>query len=171
MSEAGYERTRRACAPCAGHLTAGEFSCPARYAIAIATPGGDIYHKHAAIRHLSAAMEASTRKTSSPAWGGDSAGQGGRIVDGEQGANIVGPLEAIQGAYGGPRAVFVALVPMLSTEVGRADWGYSVLARFLVLPLERHLLYLELPRVRRESREGRFMNRAGMCCFFVFRLL
>lgn len=109
ISEAGYERTRRACAPCAVHLSAGAFSCPTRYAVAIATPNTDHYHRHAAVRHLSAAMEAAAKKTKVSSSGGSNAGDISRIV---------GPLAAIERVHGGPPAFFAALVPMLSAEVG-----------------------------------------------------
>ena len=105
ISEPGYDRPRRACQPCAAHLSAGDNSCPARYAVAIATPGADMYHKQEAVRHLSTAMEATAKNAVKP--GG---GVGG-------GSRIVGPLAAIQKVHGGARAVFEALVPMMSTEV------------------------------------------------------
>lgn len=108
ISEPGYERPRRACQPCAAHLSAGDDSCNARYALAIATPGADMYHKQEAVRHLSTAMEAAAKNTVKPGGGG-----GG----GAGGSRIVGPLSAIQRVYGGARAVFEALVPMMSTEV------------------------------------------------------
>lgn len=106
IAEPGYERPRRACQPCAAHLSAGDDSCNARYAVAIATPGADMYHKQAAVRHLSTAMEAAAKNTVKPGGGGN----GDR-------SRIVGPLAAIQRVHGGPRTVFEALVPMMSTEV------------------------------------------------------
>lgn len=106
IAEPGYERPRRACQACAAHLSAGDHACNARYALAIATPGADMYHKQAAVRHLSASMEAEAKSTVKPAGGG-----------GGGGAGIVGPLSAIERVHGGPRAVFEALVPMMSTEV------------------------------------------------------
>lgn len=113
ISESGYDRSRRACAPCSAHLSAGDFTCPARYAIAVATPAADTYHRHAAVRHLSAAMEASAKKVLLNA---DSRA-GGSSGDGGGSGGLVTPLEAVGGVHAGPRAVFEALVPMLSTEV------------------------------------------------------
>lgn len=108
IAEHGYERPRRACQPCAAHLSAGDYSCPARYAVAIATPGGDMYHKQEAVRHLSTAMEAAAKNTFKPGGGGG---------DRSGSSRTVGPLAAIQRVHGGTRAVFEALVPMMSTEV------------------------------------------------------
>ncbi|CAM9351951.1 unnamed protein product, partial [Ectocarpus sp. 13 AM-2016] len=109
VSEPGYERPRRACQTCAAHIAAGEYSCNARYALAIATPGADMYHKQAAVRHLSAAMEDAAKKAvqSGGSGGGGDGGGGG----------VLGPLSAIQRVHGGTPAVFEALVPMMSTEV------------------------------------------------------
>lgn len=105
ISEPGYERPRRACQPCAAHIAAGEYSCNARYALAIATPGADMYHRQAAVRHLSAAMEDAAKNAVKSAGGG------------ADGGGILGPLSAIQRVHGGTPAVFEALVPMMSTEV------------------------------------------------------
>lgn len=109
ISEPGYQRPRRACQTCAAHIAAGEYSCNARYALAIATPGADMYHKQAAVRHLSAAMEDAAKNAvkSGGGWGGGDGGGGG----------VLGPLSAIQRVHGGTPAVFEALVPMMSTEV------------------------------------------------------
>lgn len=106
IAEPGYERPRRTCQPCAAHLSAGDHSCNARYAVAIATPGADMYHKQGAVRHLSAAMENAAKSTVNPGGGG-----------GRGGTGVVGPLSAIQRVHGGPRALFEALVPMMSVEV------------------------------------------------------
>lgn len=80
-----------------------------RYAVAIAAPGADTYHKHGAIRHMSAVMEAVAKKT-----------RPNVAVDGNaSGAWVTsGPLEALLRVHGGPTAFFAALSPMLSTEVG-----------------------------------------------------
>lgn len=109
VSEPGYERPRRACQPCATHIAAGEYSCNARYALAIATPGADMYHRQAAVRHLSAAMEDAAKNAVKSAGGGGGGGDGA--------GGVLGPLSAIQGVHGGTPAVFEALVPMMSTEV------------------------------------------------------
>lgn len=113
-----YNRVRRACVPCAAHVAARDSSCPARYAVAIAARGADTYHKHAAVRHLSAAMEAAAKKVRA---GGADGGRGST-----QEAGIVGALEALQRVRGGPGALFGALTPMLSTEVNGSLWvgGY-----------------------------------------------
>lgn len=120
ISEPGYERPRRTCHPCAAHLSAGDHSCNARYAVAIATPGADMYHKQRAVRHLSAAVEAAAKQIVKRGAGG---GEGGG------GAGVVGPLSAIQGVHGGPRALFEALVPMMSTQV----WCVCVCVFFYVM--------------------------------------
>lgn len=109
VAEAGYDRPRRVCAPCSAHLSAGDYTCPARYAVAIATPGADTYHKHGAIRHLSAAMEAAAKKTR-PNIAVNGNASGSRVAS--------GPLAALLRVHGGPTAFFAALSPMLSTEVG-----------------------------------------------------
>lgn len=107
VAEAGYDRPRRVCVPCSALLSAGDYTCPARYAVAIATPGADTYHKHGAIRHLSAAMETAAKKT-----------RPNVAVDGNGSGVTSGPLAAMLRVNGGPTAFFAALSPMLSTEVG-----------------------------------------------------
>lgn len=118
IAEPGYERPRRACQPCAAHLSAADHSCNARYAVAIAAPGTDTYQKQAAVRHLSTAMEEAAKNTVKAGGGGGGGGRG----EGER-TGVVGPLDAIQNVHGGPRAVFEALVPMMSTGVRGSTRG------------------------------------------------
>ena len=127
ITQAGYDRPRRVCTRCSTHLTAGDHTCPARYTVAIAAPGADAYHKHGAIRHLSAAMESAAKKTRSSSGGGVGEGPGISETSGGK-TGVVGPLAALENVYGGPQAFFAELVPMLSTEVGfhaRACQSYA----------------------------------------------
>ena len=129
ISEPGYDRTRRACTPCAAHLSAGDDSCPVRYAVAIAAPGVDMYHRHAAVRYLSAEMETAAKKAAAGVGGGGGMGEGGKAG----GGRIIGPLEAVERVHGGPRALFTAIAPLLSAEVRVLFFAAFCLSRGVVL--------------------------------------
>lgn len=112
VAQADYERPRRACIICAARLSKEDFICPTRYAVAIAAPKNDMFHKQAAVRHLSAALDMA-RKTQSArkAYGRNGNGVGAVAGAGND------PLAPMRHLLSNPVMLFEALAQMLSTEV------------------------------------------------------